>query len=331
MELADDVEAQDVSIEFERAGSGERQKWKTQIKRTTYSVEEVAEAMRQSLEDVPDAEIYLKQFPPERLQEIVRNSLQRKKVIRATETIKQAFLRSLNVLHRDEATFVRWVMTEKSQRMVSTRERQTTHVSAFELRGKTYFWTDLTRDSLQDEELEFFDEVSEQDSLYSKYHVRNHFHFKTPLNAVIADSSNENKFIKNLISTDNLPFITAWIKNTATRFYDIEYAWRKGKHQVRAWFSPDFFIKLVSPLVLVVEIKDDDETKEPAEENYAKFKYAKEHFDRINANLEAEGNPLRYQFNFLTPENYLVFFQKLRQDQIQGYESALDIKLLENS
>ena len=330
IELADDEEAQDVSIEFVRAGTGEQQTWKTQIKHRTYTAEQVAEEMYRSLEDVPNAEKYRRKYTQANLEKIVRESLKRRKVTRATEAMKQTFLRSLNVLHRGEATFVRWVMTEKSQRTLSTQERQSQHVSAADLRGiKTYFWTDLTRDSLQDEELEFFDEVSEQESTYSKFHVVNHYHFKTPLNAVIADSSNENKFIKGLIATENLPFIAAWIKNTATRFYDIEFAWLKGEHRVRGWFSPDFFIKLTQPLILVVEIKDDDELKEPAEENFAKYKYAQEHFARVNKHLEASGEALRYQFNFLTPQDYVVFFQRLRQGQIQGHQSNLDIRLME--
>ena len=333
IDVANDLEAQDVSIEFERADSGERQTWKTQIQHKTYTAEKVAEAMHQSLMDVPNSEAYLKQWTPERLEEIVRESLKHKKVKEATENMKQAFLRSLNVLHREESTFARWEMKEKNQKTISTRDRQAQHVSADDLRNaKTYFWTEHTRGSLNDEELEFFDEVSEPDSTYSKYPVANPFHFKTPLNAVIADSSNENRFIKGLIANDNLPFIEAWIKNTSVRFYDIEYSWRKGEHPVRGWFSPDFFVKLSQQSrILVVEIKDDTEIGEPAEENFAKFKYAQEHFERVNKHLEDDGESLRYQFNFLTPRDYTVFFQELRQGEIQGYQSNLDIKLMEKN
>jgi type III restriction enzyme len=183
---------------------------------------------------------------------------------------------------------------------------------------------------LSDEELEFFDEVCVQDSTFSKYYVSNPYYFKTPLNAVIADSSNENKFIKSLIFIDNLPFIKSWIKNTSARFYDIEYAWRKNEHQVRGWFSPDFFIKLEKqPMILVVEIKEDDEITNPSEENYAKYKYAHEHFMHVNSNLEQESIEIRYQFSFLTPKDFVVFFQKLREGHIKGYQSNLDIRLME--
>lgn len=331
IDVADDLEAQDISIEFERADSGERQTWKTKIQRKTYTAKQVAEAMYQSLEDVPNSESYRKQWTLERLEEIVCESLKRKKAKEATENMKQAFLRSLNVLHREESTFARWDMKEKNQKTISTRERQAQHLSAADLRSnKTYFWTEHTRNSLNDEELEFFDEVSEQESTYSKFEVRNHFDFKTPLNAVIADSSNENRFIKGLIAKDNLPFIEAWIKNTSVRFYDIEYSWRKGEHPTRGMFSPDFLIKLSQQsLVLIVEIKDDGEIQEPEEENFGKNKDARKHFERINKHLKDDGESLHYQFNFLTPKDYTVFFQKLRQGEIQGFQSNLDIKLME--
>jgi type III restriction enzyme len=274
--------------------------------------------------------VYTDKLPLPRLKTIVRKSLERKNTDRATEAMKQAFLRGLNVLGREEATFVRFVMKEKSQHVLSTRERQADSVSAAELHGiKTYFWTELTRPNLSDEQVEFFDEVSEQDSTYKKWEVRNRLCFKTPLSAVIADSSNESKFIKELIAPNNLPLIEAWIKNTATRFYDIEYAWRKREHQVRGWFSPDFFIKLKQPIVLVAEIKDDEELKEPNPENFAKNKYALEHFARVNAYLIEDGSPLQYQFNFLIPEHFGVFFQQLREGRIWGYQSPLDL-LLEN-
>jgi type III restriction enzyme len=144
----------------------------------------------------------------------------------------------------------------------------------------------------------------------------------------LPNSANESKFVKELLATNNLPFIEAWIKNTATRFYDIEYAWRKREHQVRGWFSPDFFVKLGSPLVLVVEIKDDEEIKEPAEENFAKNKYALEHFKRVNAHLKAESGSLRYQFNFLTSRLRNIF-SETSGGKILGYQSNLDVRLLE--
>ena len=146
------------------------------------------------------------------------------------------------------------------------------------------------------------------------------------MSAAIADSGPEKKFIDGLIKPANLSHFDAWIKSTATRFYEIDYAWKKGEHPKRGKFSPDFFIKAGS-LILVVEIKDDTELREPSEENRKKNEYAVEHFKRVNHHLEEAGSPIRYQFNFLTPKNIDTFFQCLREARIAAFRSELDVVL----
>ena len=83
--------------------------------------------------------------------------------------------------------------------------------------------------------------------------------------------------------------------------------------------------------MLVVEIKHDDEVKEPSDENRMKHKYAREHFARVNKQLEEAGNTLRYRFNFLTPSDFGAYFAYLRKGDIASYQSALDIALLEDA
>ena len=78
-----------------------------------------------------------------------------------------------------------------------------------------------------------------------------------------------------------------------------------------------------------IAIKDDTEIGEPAEENPAKYKYAREHFERINTNLKKSDEKMYYQFNFLTPIDYTVFFQNMRQGEIKDFQSNLDIRLME--
>lgn len=77
----------------------------------------------------------------------------------------------------------------------------------------------------------------------------------------------------------------------------------------------------------MIEIKDEDELREPSEENIKKFKYAKEHFDRLNAHLQQEGLPTCYHFNFLTPDYFNRFFQALRIGQLETFTSQLDVNL----
>jgi type III restriction enzyme len=174
--------------------------------------------------------------------------------------------------------------------------------------------------------VEFFDEVVEPGSTYSHIEVSNPYAFKTPLNAVIADSSNEKKFIQMLLESEMLPSYQAWIKSTAVGFYTIDYAWKKGEHPKRGKFSPDFFIR-AQDSVIVIEIKGDEELKEPSEENRKKHEYALAHFERVNTYLEGIGETLRYYFHFLTPSSYATFFKYLHSGQIGKFRSELDIAL----
>ena len=90
--------------------------------------------------------------------------------------------------------------------------------------------------------------------------------------------------------------------------------------------SPDFFIK-VGNLIVVVEIKGDEELREPSEENRKKNEYAVEHFKRLNKHLKKKGLPTQYKFTFLTPTSYTKFFQSLKSGTIDRFRSELDAKL----
>jgi len=89
-------------------------------------------------------------------------------------------------------------------------------------------------------------------------------------------------------------------------------------------FNPDFFIK-IKDLILVVEIKDDDEISEPSQENIKKYEYAVAHFDRVNDRLKKSGPT--YKVNFLTPSDYSIYFQAIRDGSVSTFRSALDVEL----
>jgi type III restriction enzyme len=158
--------------------------------------------------------------------------------------------------------------------------------------------------------------------------VTNYHDFKTPLAAAIADSDNERKFIRALLQPENLPHYDAWLKSTAMRFYEIDYAWKKREHPKRGKFNPDFFIK-VGDWIVVVEVKGDEELHEPSEENRKKNEYAVAHFKRINEHLAQEGSPARYKFTFLNAGGFNKFFQSLRDGTVVGFRSELDVRLAE--
>lgn len=337
VDLAADVPAEDVSIEFERAETGERFKWQTNIQHRTYTPREIAAHMYRRLEeeqdpDDPDPKMrtyYTDKFSVERLEKLVKDSLARRGMTVATDGVRQKFLQALGTLKRKTSENVRYTLSADRFHTLSTRQRQSDSVSAAELRrDKSVFFTDQTRAGLKDEQIEFFEEMAEPGSGFRCIPVANRHDFKTPLNAAIADSDPEQRFIKALLDGANLPHYQAWIKSTSTRFYEIDYAWKKGEHPKRGKFNPDFFIK-AGDFILVVETKGNEELREPLEENRKKNEYAVAHFERVNEHLAKEGILVRYKFNFLTPKNFGAYFQYLREGRIADYRSELDVKLEE--
>jgi type III restriction enzyme len=327
--------AEDIKIEFETADSGSRTQWKTRIQHKIYTPHEVAVTMYERLEQAQEDEgydnSYTEKYTVDVLEQIVINSLKKCKLEFATESIKQTFLKSLGNLWRKEYEFIRYTPVPNDFFKINTRERRKDSVSAAELKNsKTIFYTDITKLTLDDEQNEFFDEVVEPGSGYKCIYVSNRFDFKTPLNLVIADSDNEKKFIQNLIQPENMQSYISWIKSTSIKFYEIDFAWKKGEVTRRGKFNPDFFIK-ANNNILVVEIKGDEELREPSEENKRKFEYAENHFKRINNKLKEQGSTDEYKFNFLTPKSFGAYFQFLRDGNINVFWSELDILLKTNS
>lgn len=82
-------------------------------------------------------------------------------------------------------------------------------------------------------------------------------------------------------------------------------------------------------MVLSIEIKGDEELREPSEENIKKYAYAIEHFNRVNQYQEKQGESLRYGFHFLSPKSFNKFFTSLKDGTVADYKSDLDVKLEE--
>jgi type III restriction enzyme len=342
VDLPTQVEAEDVVVEFERAVTGERSKFKTRIEHKTYTVDEVAERMFDALklidheskdtDDPKDRTHYAKKFPLEKCKQIVRESLRRAKIKsgEVTEENKQKFLQALGTLRRKKAKRVVYKLNPNALLTLSTKERQAESCSAAELRrgDKSVFYPPNCEATLPDEQVEFFKDIVDPDGDFraGREPIANTHDFKTPLNLAIADATPERKFIRLLCQRDNAKVIDAWLKNTPQKFYWIEYAWKRGEHPKRGEFSPDFFLKLGDTL-FVVETKGDEEISDPSPENVKKYQYASEHFERLNEWLASEGLSARYQFNFVTPKDYNKFFQQLRKGELQGFQSALDIAL----
>lgn len=69
---------------------------------------------------------------------------------------------------------------------------------------------------------------------------------------------------------------------------------------------------------LVIEIKSDGDD---CDENKAKYKYGKDHFDNLNELLEEQNKNETYIFHLLSPNAYPEFFDYLRNGKIiEGQE-----------
>lgn len=342
IDLPTKPETEDVTIEFEQAVTGRHSKFNTTIQHKTFSVEDVAERVfnalkiideENALADDPEVRTnYAKRFPYDKCEAIVRESLIRANITsgRITDDNRQKFLQALGPLRRKGTKRVVYVLAPQALRAYSTADRPMESCSAAELRrgSKSIFYVDGCADTLPDEQQEFFQEVEDPDGDYRNGRdlVGNPADFKSPVNFVIADANPERRFIRQLVDRKNASKLDAWLKNAAMNFYWLEYAWKKGEHPKRGEFSPDFFIKQ-GERVYVAEIKDDGEISDPSPENVKKHEYARDHFERLNAWLEKEGLPVRYQFNMLAPRDFNAFFQKLREGDLGGFSSELDVAM----
>lgn len=147
--------------------------------------------------------------------------------------------------------------------------------------------------------------------------------FKTPTNVLYASHKPEQKFSEHLFEENGL--IEAFIKTPDRGCYSFPYSYKPAKagktHAVNEFFNPDFFLRLKgSHDVLVVEIKQEGDD---SNRNRAKFRDGKAHFERLNTALEAAGEPWRYYFFFLSPEDYSGFFDRIRDGKVKGWSSSL--------
>ena len=140
--------------------------------------------------------------------------------------------------------------------------------------------------------------------------VVNKYNYKTPIDIVFTTLEPERKFVSCLIKDDVAKAIDAWVKSRDVGFYSIDY--QKNKGSSFKGFNPDFFIK-VGTNILAVETKSENDF---SEENKAKLKAGRRHFDLLNAELVAHGIEQHYYFNFLCPSDYSTYFEYLKDGRL---------------
>lgn len=323
--------------EYVRAITGESRTKKTLVKYKMFSIDEIAEQLHNRFKSIDMETIetemptnYAQKYNLEWIKKLIRNSLDRigETKDQVSDDNRQRIYQAFGIIHRGAAKVVRYRMSPKALIEINTKDRKSNSVgyAAIKRGDATIFYDDLTYKLSDEESITFLKGLIEDETrtVSSMEKIENTYNFKTPLNLVISDHKPERLFIRRLIAQENANKINSWIKSTDQDFYPIDYSWKKGEHPKRGRFNPDFFIKIGNS-ILVVEIKGDEEIKEPSNENKAKYKAAKTHFKTLNA----QQKDLQYYFNFLTPEDYDFYFNQIRNGNYQ-FTSKLDAELEKN-
>jgi len=323
--------------EYVRATTGESHRKKTLVKYKMFSIDEIAEKLHNRFKsiDMETAETenptnYAEKYDLDWLKKLIRNSLDRigESGDQISDENRQKIYQAFGVIHRAAAKAVRYRMSPKALIEVDTknRNRNSAGYAAIKRGDATVFFDDLTLKFSDEESITFIKDLEEDDTrpVSAIEKIDNIYNFKSPLNLAISDHKPERLFIRRLIAQENSKAVDSWLKSTDQDFYPIEYSWKKGEHPKRGRFNPDFFIK-IGDSILVIEIKGDEEIREPSDENKAKYKAAKNHFKTLNE----QQDKLKYYFNFLTPEDYDYYFDHLRNGNF-NFSSKLDAELEKN-
>lgn len=283
--------------------------------------------------DTEEGTDYAGRFTIEKIVEIIKNSLS--KIGWTDDTVSEEnyrkTLQAFGVIKRKRAKTLRFELEaiDLDKLEISQLKRASLGIGAFR-RGASIFYDEDSFKLSDEEDRTVLNDLIDDETLprMAIKEVKNKFLFKTPLNIVFAHSTPERKFIEKLISNSEL--IDAWIKSRDTGFYSIDYAWRKGEHPKQGKFNPDFFLR-VDDKIITIETKDDgliDRVKEGgdvAKETKGQYKYAIEHFGRLNS-LQRKHT---YYFTFLTPRDFDNFFGILKKGDFSGFKSQLDTQLEE--
>jgi type III restriction enzyme len=313
-------------IKYEKAVVKDEEIRKAIIELKMYPIEEVIERVWGKIRaiDMDLGTSYSQRFTRKKIKDIIEKSLKRikDKTGWVSEENLQKTLQAFGVARRKKTKTLRYVIKAENLFKINTAQIKKDSLGMGALRrDSTIFFDDYTRKLSEDEDKKLLKELLEDETLprSALYEVKNCYNFKTPVNITFAAQKPEREFIKRLVEDENAKVIDAWIKSRDVGFYSIEYSWRKGEHPKQGSFNPDFFIKIGND-ILVVEIKED---KAITDENKAKLKYARQHFQRVNK-LQ---NKQKYYFKFLSPESYDQFFEFLKKRKYKEFKSKLEADL----
>ncbi|MBS3998948.1 MAG: DEAD/DEAH box helicase family protein [Desulfobulbaceae bacterium] len=320
----------------------------TLIHYATYTVDEIVNKIFSELRlrewegkilKLPTGNYSKENLPPkEEIRKIIRQSMEEVgiKGDRLTEINKIKIESSFNTLLRKTGKTTFYERKAKKPFAISTQniDKESMAVGNLRHNASVFFSSEYAKE-LEIELKEILSAVDE-DETFPKYSAKevNVFLLKTPLDLVFARYEPERKFIERLCKAENAQIVDAWIKSRDMGFYSIEYSMTSsaGKHSKTQTFNPDFFVKVTQDKkthFLVIEIKSDGDV---TNENKAKLKYARQHFEDLNKELSKHSISQIYHFHFLSPNSYDVFFDALSNGNLlkDKFRSDLEDKLEED-
>ena len=258
----------------------------------------------------PKGEYEKEHLPPEKeIKEIIVTSMRKvgiKSGVLAEDNANRIF-KAFQTLFRARGSTIILERKVNKPKLISTKELEKESIAVGAIKhGSTIFYTENFKDECSNGMVDILQDIIDDESLpRSASKEVNSYCFKTPVNVVLTRQDPERKFVEEIVSSRVCKKIDAWIKSRDMGFYSVEYSWRKGEHPTQGNFNPDFFLKLGENIV-VIEIKADDDD---SNENKAKFRWAKQHFETLNEELKKSKIKQRYFFHFLSPNSYAEFVE----------------------
>ena len=322
--LVAQVEQIDRATEYEDLGGVIKLKTTT-IQKEVFSIDEVVVKIAETFKTrdfeakirFPKGEYEKEHLPPEKeIKEIIVNSM-RKVGIKSgvlTEDNANRIFKAFQTLFRARGSRIILEKTANRPKLLNTKELEKESVAVGAIKhGSTVFYTENYKEECKNGMIEILKNIANDESLpRSASKEVNHYCFKTPVNVILTKLEPERKFVEILINSHLCEKLDSWVKSRDMGFYSVEYSWRKGEHTTQGSFNPDFFLKL-GKNVVVVEIKSDGDD---SEENKAKYRWAKKHFNDLNEELEKTKIKQRYFFHFLSPNSYAEFIEYFCDNRI---------------
>jgi len=338
--LVAQIERIDRETEYEDLGGVIKPKTTT-IQKEVFGIDEVVAKIVETFKTrdfeakirFPKGEYEKEHLPPENeIKEIIVNSM-RKVGIKSgvlTEDNANRIFKAFQTLFRTRGSTIILEKIANKPKLINTKEIEKENIAVGAIKhGSTVFYTENFKEECSNGMADVLQDIIDDESLpRSASKEVNPYCFKTPVNVVLTKQEPERKFVEALVSPQVYNKIDAWIKSRDMGFYSVEYSWRKGEHPTQGNFNPDFFLK-IGGNIIVIEIKSDGDD---SEENKAKYRWAKRHFEDLNTELKKNKIKQRYFLHFLSPDSYSEFVEYFCDNRVfdKKFRSNLE-DLLDNS